>query len=463
MATSNPAPARRGSLVAPLMLLGLGVLFLITNLRPEISVWRLFAQYWPFLLIFWGAARLVEYTIARAASRPIARTLTGGEILLAVAICLVGHVMFVAQRGDWGVWRFGDRGVEILGESYDFPLPPSNIELPARSEVAIENLQGTIRVSGTDSRTMRIAGRKYIRAFDRAGAEQADKASGISVRKDGGRVQVQAGQGSLSGSRHISCELEITVPRDSILRLEGRNGDIEIRDMTASVDVTGANSPVRLSNIGGNVRVEVRRSETVQAEQLGSNIEVTGRGRDLDLTKIAGTVTINGDFSGNIRLAELARPARYTSSVTDLSFQKLPGKLEMDLGVLYAVNIIGPLKIQTRSKDVRLENFSKDVDISSRRGDIDLRDPTLPLASIHAETQNGDVSVALPSNAVFSLQAETAHGQIVNQFGAAVRVEEHGRSAQAHGGVARGEGAEIRLRTGRGSITLAKTGDVQAL
>jgi len=81
--TTSPVPVRRSSLVGPLILLLVGTVFLVSNLRPELSVWRLFAEYYPYLLILWGVARLGEYVAARATARPIARTLTGGVVFLA--------------------------------------------------------------------------------------------------------------------------------------------------------------------------------------------------------------------------------------------------------------------------------------------------------------------------------------------------------------------------------------------
>ena len=47
---------RRGSVIGPLILIGLGVLFLFRNLWPEIPLVDLISRFWPFLLIAWGAS-----------------------------------------------------------------------------------------------------------------------------------------------------------------------------------------------------------------------------------------------------------------------------------------------------------------------------------------------------------------------------------------------------------------------
>jgi hypothetical protein len=48
---------RRGSLVFPLILIVIGVLFLLNNFNPELRVFTFAGRYWPFLLIGWGALR----------------------------------------------------------------------------------------------------------------------------------------------------------------------------------------------------------------------------------------------------------------------------------------------------------------------------------------------------------------------------------------------------------------------
>lgn len=464
MATTNPAPARHGSLVGPLIILLLGVVFLISNLKPELSAWRLFARYWPFLLIFWGVARLLEYGVARAASRPIPRTLTGGEVFLAILLCLFGSAFFSAERSEGRFWHFGHRSIEILGESYDFNFEAGR-QLPPNSSVVIQNLQGNVRIVGVDSPEMKITGRKTIKAFDRSSAEETDKKTPLDIAEQGGQIYVRTNQDRLPGDSRITTDLEISVPKTAILRLEGRQGDIEIRDVVGPVDIASGNAGVRLANIAKDVRINVRRSDIVRASGLKGNLAIAGRGRDIELDAITGTVGIDGDFSGTVKLHDLAKPVRYASSVTEMSIEKVPGRVDMDLGSLHAVDVVGPFKLSARSKDIHIEGFSKDLDISSRRGDIEIRDPKMPLPNIRAQSQNGNVELALPGNAVFSLDARTAHGKVQNEFGEAIEVQEFGKSAKRRGATASktGTGAQIRLSTDRGDIILKKTTHLESL
>ena len=76
---------RRASLVAPLLLIGIGLLFLARNVFPELQLLDYLAKYWPLLLVIWGGLRLLEILVWAAASKPLpARGLSSGEWVLIV-------------------------------------------------------------------------------------------------------------------------------------------------------------------------------------------------------------------------------------------------------------------------------------------------------------------------------------------------------------------------------------------
>ena len=464
MATYNPVPARRGSLVGPLILLALGVVFLVSNLRPEISLWRLFATYWPFLLILWGGAKLLEYTIARLTSRPIGRTVSGGEIFLVILLCLAGRGFYSAAGSTWwSAGRLGQRSLDVFGETFDFPVETRR-PAAAASELVIQNLRGNVNIVGADSREIVVSGRKAIKGYDRGSAEETDRATPVEIKEEGGKIWIRTNQERFDRDRRVSTDLQISVPKNTALSLEGRYGDFDVKDVAGSVAVNSANAGVRLLNIGGNVRIQLRRSDIVRVAHLKGDLEISGRGGDIELENIAGAVAVNGEFSGSIKLQNVARPVRYKSSQTELSLEKLPGRMEMDRGMLLVNDVVGPFRLTVNSKDVRLEEFTKEVQITSRRGDIELRTGRLPLADIRAESRSGNIELALPPNARFNLQAQAKNGRAENDFGDAVKIEDRGRTAEMSSTAAgKGPGAQIQLSTERGNIVFRKLQERQSL
>jgi hypothetical protein len=65
---------RRGSVIGPLILIGLGVLFLFRNLWPEIPLVDMISRFWPFLLIAWGGIRLLEILFWSMTGKPCRAT-----------------------------------------------------------------------------------------------------------------------------------------------------------------------------------------------------------------------------------------------------------------------------------------------------------------------------------------------------------------------------------------------------
>ena len=90
---------RRRSLVAPLLLIGIGALFLARNVMPELALLDYLAQYWPFLLMLWGGLRLLEITVWAARRQPLPfYGVSGGEWVLVIFLCMLG-ISLHAVRG----------------------------------------------------------------------------------------------------------------------------------------------------------------------------------------------------------------------------------------------------------------------------------------------------------------------------------------------------------------------------
>ena len=58
-------PTRRSSVVFPVLLISLGVLFLLRSWRPEFNPWPIMWTYWPLLLIALGLAKIWDYSRPR--------------------------------------------------------------------------------------------------------------------------------------------------------------------------------------------------------------------------------------------------------------------------------------------------------------------------------------------------------------------------------------------------------------
>jgi len=442
---------RRRSLTGPILLVLIGVGFLIYNVRPDIPLFDLLAQYWPFLLVLWGLLRLLEVLVEYFRGGVQRSSFSGGEVVLILFLCFIG----------WGAFEAHSHGVhfrpawEAFGEHYDYNVGDQK---PAGSatRVVFENNRGNLRIIGADTTDIRINGKKTIQALNQADADRANDGTPLEIVTQGDQIIVRTNQDHNPTNGKISEDLEITIPNRMSVEAHGNYGDYDVTELNGSVELYGDRADVRLNKIGGNSRVELGRSELVRAVDLKGNLDLQGRGSDIELENIAGQVTINGSYSGTLEFKKLAKPLHFESPNTDLRVEALPGQISMDLGEFTANNLVGPIRLITKSKDVKIEDFTQPLQLETERGDIDLQPNRLPLAKIEARSRTGQISLVLPDKAVFQLVATTDHGDAVNDFGPSIQKETDGRSASLKGNV--GEGPSIHLVTERGTVSVRKAG-----
>ena len=101
-------PPRRHSVVGPLILIVIGVLFLLRNFGYTIPLLHNFVRYWPLLLVVIGLVRLAEFFAARSAQRPVPR-MGGGTVFLLVIVIVAGsgleRAFHARNEINWGSLR----------------------------------------------------------------------------------------------------------------------------------------------------------------------------------------------------------------------------------------------------------------------------------------------------------------------------------------------------------------------
>jgi hypothetical protein len=442
---------RRRSLTGPILLVLIGVGFLLYNVRPDIPLFDLLSQYWPFLLILWGLLRLLEVLVDYSRGAAQRTSFSGGEVVLIIFLCFIG----------WGASEARSHGVhfrpawEAFGEHYDYNVSDQK---PAggATRVVFENNRGNLRIMGADISDIRVNGRKTVQALNQGEADRANDATPLEIVAQGDQIIVRTNQERNPTNGKISEDLEITIPNRMSVEARGNYGDYDVTELNGSVELYGDRADVRLNKIGGNARVELGRSELVRAVDLKGNLDLQGKGSDIELENIAGQVTITGSYSGSLEFKKLAKPLHFESPNTDLRVESLPGQISMDLGEFTASNLVGPVRLVTKSKDVKIEDFTAPLQLETERGDIELQPKRLPLAKIEARSRTGEIRLVLPDKAAFQLVATTDHGDAVNDFGPSIQKETDGRSASLKGSV--GQGPSIHLVTERGTVSVRRAG-----
>jgi DUF4097 and DUF4098 domain-containing protein YvlB len=452
---------KRGSVVGPLVLIAIGIVFLLKNIRPDLPLFNIFMDYWPFLLIGWGVLRLLEILALyfRGSKLPVTGV-SGGEWALVIILTLVGSSVWGVQRFSRdGLGKIRVGGMEVFGESYDYPVDLISVKASKTARVVIDNPRGNTRIVGADIEEIRVNGRKSVRAMGKDEADKANTQSKVQMSAAGDVVTIYGNQDRADGPR-VSVDLEVSVPRGSSIETRGRYGDVEISDVNGEISVNSDNAGVRLQNLGGRVRIDTRKSDILRATGMKGDVELKGRGRDIELEDIAGQVIINGSYSGETTLRKLAKGVRFESSVTEFRVERVPGELQLSLSSLTGHNLVGPVVVKAKSKDVRFSEVTDSIHLDIDRGDVEIsQGKTAP--KIDVKLGSGDIEVALPPQAKFTLSATTRRGEITNDYDQRLKEEKENNGGTLSGTL--GAGPEIRLSTSRGSLTLIKASDSGAV
>jgi DUF4097 and DUF4098 domain-containing protein YvlB len=452
---------RRGSLVGPVLLILIGVVFLVRNIRPDLPLFDLLVTWWPVVLIAWGALRLVEILTTYFRGRELPRAgIHGGEWALIIFVTVFFMSVWSVKRWTHelpGRIRIG--GVEVFGEAFDYPQPEMAVQASPQGRIVVENARGNTRITGVEGAEVKVSGRKTVRALDRSAADRANDAAKLKVLRNGGVVRVAHEQDSLEGAR-ISMDLEIAAPRGSSIQFRGKYGDLEVKDIQGEVTVESDNAGLRLESVGGRVKAELRRSDIIRAIKVKGDVEIKGRGRDIEIEDVAGGVSIEGSYSGETVLRRVARAVRFESPRTEIRAGALPGEMRVTLSLLTITQARGPLLVKAETKDIQLADVTDTITIDVERGDIEVRQPRTEFGRMDARSGSGDIELALPPAARFTLHASTGRGDAVNEFDPRLKVEQDDRRGAIHGST--GAGPEIRLETQRGKVIVRKLTPAEA-
>jgi DUF4097 and DUF4098 domain-containing protein YvlB len=448
------------SVSGPLVVIGIGFLFLMNNFYPEIFTWRELWRYWPFLLIGIGVIQLIEVIVNAAGDRPMpVRTISVGGVIASVMFCaiLVGllrHVPTVPWRH--GVFFFPHGSIQMFGEEYNFDVKRSLAASASDTRVVLEGLRGNVSVTGDDSPMVLVDGHKSIRSYSQSRAAQANKNVSIEVVRQGSDIVVRAVGDPVDLDARVTYEIDLKIPRRMNFTSHGETDNLTVESLNGNLDVAAEGGNVRLASIGGNARVETsRRKDLIRAVGIKGDLDLRGTGADVQIEDVGGQVTIQGSYFGTLDFRNLTKPLHFESDQTDLRVEKLPGSITMDLGDFRASNVTGPLKLRCQARDVHVEDFSGELEVNVQRGDIDVHPQRTPLAKIDIRVGAGNVDLNIPEKATFALHASTSQGDVENEFGDAIETSSEGRSASMRSKWT--SGASITITSDRGTISIKKS------
>ena len=176
------------------------------------------------------------------------------------------------------------------------------------SRLEVESDHGTVRVSTWDRDAVRVRARNV-------------GSSRVRIRNHGDVVDVE----SQPRGRADSIELDITVPRNFQVSVEGVNCAVDIQGVRGDVAVETIQGAVTLRRVIGNIEIEAVNGE-VAIDDVQGDIEVEATNQNVRLTDVRGNIeveTANGSItmlraeSSVVQVSTLNGIIHYDGSIRD--------------------------------------------------------------------------------------------------------------------------------------------------
>ncbi len=417
MADPTPTPAspsgpRSGcSLALGVSLVAIGLLFLVQNFYSYSLVGtlraglRIFGDYWPVLLVIWGA-----FKIYRHVTTPHKARVSAFEIFLLFIIIGSGLTIRAARRvmDRLGAENpidelFSIAGVDVLrGPAHRF-TEETSYDLAPGGSFRFDSPRSNVRISGWDEARLSVVVTKLV--HDPSADEAARIASEVELRFDDSDVAAsspsaeapeapKAEDPGSSGSRQakltliparnpgsVDVDVELRLPRTATVSVHNR-GRVEVSDLEGPVEIETAEEAIEAHNVKGGLKATTRHGD-MRVENASGNLELQNRD---------GEIRVN-DLDGDLK-ADTSHGAIQAEEVTGRAV------IGNRRGSIHLSRIGGRVEIKAEHSEVSVETAKENVSITTTHQPIFVRgvdgDLTLDAtgSAIQALEVRGNVAVS---------------------------------------------------------------------
>ena len=452
---------RHGSIVGPIIVIALGVVFLLVQMGRLDShqVWDWYGHWWPVLLIGAGVVMFLEWAFDQYMHsdplQPVYRRRMGGGVFSLLLLLVLVGVLFSGLRGGEGAFFGHDFNLnqndldQFLGDKHESDQTIVQT-FPTGAAFSVNNPRGDVLVSGTsDDNQIHVTVHKEI--YSRSDSDAEKKAQQISPQINDSGNTVTLTVPALSGAR---ADLTITIPASASTAVTANHGEVHVNSIKGTVSVTANHGDVELSAITGSASTRINNGDSsFSAHSITGPVIVQGRGQDLTVSDLSGPVTIDGDFFGTSHLEHIRGGIKFHTSRTEMQLGRLDGEADISNHAdLSASEVVGPLTISTRNRNIMLERIAGNISVTNSNGSVDITTAP-PLDNVTIENRNGSVTLTVPEHSSFSVDAQTTNGDLDNDFSLPTNGTDTHKNF--NGTIGNG-GPMLRITTSQGDISLKK-------
>jgi len=448
---------RRGSIVGPLIILGIGVMFLLAEVGRiswgQSLEW--YGRWWPAVLIGAGVVLLLEWFIdqQRTSEPGHARVLGSSVVFLLILLVLAGLASRTVEYGlAWRDHTFGNQYHNLdylFGDRHDADSSTTS-PLANATTLVIINPHGDVTVTGSSSDDqVHVNVHTQTYGWKESDIERKTKDLQPTFSSDGGVLKLNINP--VDGGE---ADLTITVPHSAPLTVQADHGDVNVSEMGAAVTISANHGDVDVSGIDGSVTLHMNDDDgSVTLHSIHGGTSVQGHSGDIDISDVTGGLTLQGDFFGTTELEHINGPIHFTTTRTQFSAARLDDEFNVDKDSLNASELLGPVVLKTENKNITLDRIQGGADVSNRNGSVELTHAP-PLGTISIQNEHGSVDLGLPGGVGFTLNAQTKNGDMENDFDLSPVGDDDVHTLRGRIG---GGGPTVTITTTDGDVTVRRS------
>lgn len=163
---------------------------------------------------------------------------------------------------------------------------------PTEALLAAETRNGSITVTSADVTDCNVTATIIARAGSHADAEKLAEQTKIRLVRSGDKLTVKIDKPYPVCSQSITVNLDVTVPKQTSLDFQTRNGAISISSIEGDVHAKGRNGAVRICEIKGGIDVTARNG-SVTVQKADGNMRIDTRNGKVSCEEISGDIKVS--------------------------------------------------------------------------------------------------------------------------------------------------------------------------
>lgn len=170
------------------------------------------------------------------------------------------------------------------------------LNVPAGTELEIDNVNGSVTVSGWDQPRVRIYAVKKARSRDSSAAQQALKALRVVVEQTDRSIEIHTVYPKkndlgifdllLGSSVDASVRYEISVPRSMNVTADTVNGAIKVSNVAGEIELDTTNGRIEVANCSGSVEASTTNGA------IGVELLSAKSGKDMRFETTNGRISL---------------------------------------------------------------------------------------------------------------------------------------------------------------------------